>query len=178
MNNIWITSDTHFGHEGILDFINYEGDSVRPEFSDVFEMDEILIQNWNKVVKPNDKIYHLGDIGFSSWERCETILKRLNGKKRLILGNHDKNYDLRNLLKYFEKIQTSWRPSREIIFSHHPLHIGKDDPKLKLNVHGHVHRLRNQLSEAHLNVSTEMTDYTPIHIEEVFKKIGYKANAI
>lgn len=170
MRNVWIISDTHFDHANILNFKNFDGDYVRPEFSDVDEMNESLIENWNRVVGIYDKVYHLGDIAMGKWENCENILKRLNGKKRLVLGNHDV-YSMVNLSRYFDKIMTSWRPTREVIFSHHPLFVGKDDPKIRLNVHGHVHRTRSELSPVHYNVSVEMTNYTPINIDTILAMV-------
>jgi calcineurin-like phosphoesterase family protein len=58
MKTIWFTSDTHFSHNNIIRYCN------RP-FSNVEEMDEVLINNWNNKVKQNDDVYHLGDIIFS-----------------------------------------------------------------------------------------------------------------
>lgn len=173
MNDIWFISDTHFKHANILKFTNYDGDPVRPGFKDVDEMDEFMIQRWNDVVKPHDKIYHLGDVIFGKNETAaDVLLGRLNGKKRLILGNHDNYFPISLYAKHFEKILVQWRPSTEVIFSHYPLHIGVDDPKIKKNVHGHVHRTRNEISEKHINISVEMTDYAPIHYDEVLKKTG------
>ena len=59
MSKIYFTSDHHFGHKNIIEF------SRRP-FKDVDEMDEILIRKWNEKVKPEDEVYHLGDVGLSS----------------------------------------------------------------------------------------------------------------
>ena len=80
---IFFTSDTHFGHENIIKYCN------RP-FSSAKEMDECLINNWNGVVSDSDTVYILGD--FLKNGDCQIIndyLKRLNGEKYLILGNHD-----------------------------------------------------------------------------------------
>lgn len=79
----YLTSDHHFGHKNI---IAYED---RP-FTTVEEMDEFMIQRWNETVKPGDTVYHLGDFALVNLERIAALLKRLNGRKILILGNHDR----------------------------------------------------------------------------------------
>lgn len=83
MGNTWFVSDTHFGHKNIIKYSN------RP-FNSVEEMDALMIQNWNKLVKPNDTVYHLGDFAFGKFEFVRDVIRELNGKKHLILGNHDK----------------------------------------------------------------------------------------
>ena len=85
--NIFFTSDTHFAHENMCKFLDYDGERVRP-FNNCKECDELMIQNWNEVVKPQDKIYFLGDLAFNKNE-ADKIMPRLNGKKCLIRGNHD-----------------------------------------------------------------------------------------
>lgn len=173
MKNIWFVSDTHFGHEKILSFVNFDGDKVRPEFNSVEEMDEVMIERWNEVVRPQDKIYHLGDVGWYSENHLDGILSRLNGKKRLIIGNHDE-FDMSFYMKHFGKIATSKRGlgiDGRIIFSHHPLFLGKDDPRIKLNVHGHIHR--GQIDdEKYMNICVEEIDYRPIHADEILKKFN------
>ena len=81
-DGIFFTSDTHFGHERIIQFCK------RP-FTSVQEMDEKLIENWNKVVGPNDYVFHLGDFCFKGSQYWDRILNQLNGHKFLIIGNHD-----------------------------------------------------------------------------------------
>lgn len=79
--NIWFTSDTHFGHRNIIKFCN------RP-WNTVEEMDNALIENWNKVVKPEDIVFHLGDFAFATNGRWKEIINSLNGHIYLIVGNH------------------------------------------------------------------------------------------
>lgn len=94
---IYFTADTHFGHENVIRFCN------RP-FSSADEMDEMLIQNWNSRVKDNDTVYILGDMFFRS-ANAESILQRLKGKKRLIIGNHDGSWMTKlDATKYFVSI--------------------------------------------------------------------------
>lgn len=83
MGQTWFSSDQHYSHKNIIKYSN------RP-FADVEEMNYELIKRWNKCVKPDDTIYHLGDFAFCNIEKIESILSQLNGTKHLINGNHDK----------------------------------------------------------------------------------------
>lgn len=171
MSDIWVISDTHLNHANILKFKRNDGTMVR-NFHDVHHMNEYIIDRWNKLIKPQDKVYHLGDVYFGSQQEAERILSRLNGKKRLIVGNHDTIYGKGNVLqKYFQKIYM-WRVFREfnMTLTHVPIHNssfrGGD-----YNVHGHIH-YQDSPTDRHINVCVEKTDYMPIHIEEVIKKYG------
>jgi calcineurin-like phosphoesterase family protein len=81
---MWVTADHHFGHKNILAY------DCRP-FRDVKEMDETMVRRWNEVVKPEDVVWHLGDFALASFDHARNILGRLNGRKHLILGNHDRS---------------------------------------------------------------------------------------
>lgn len=83
MPNIWFTSDHHFGHQNIIKYTN------RP-FESVPEMDEMLIQYHNELVKPDDIVWHLGDLALGTFEDSIQKAARLNGQKVLIPGNHDR----------------------------------------------------------------------------------------
>lgn len=170
MSELWFVSDTHFGHANILNFVNYDGDRVRPEFDSVEDMDETMIERWNERVKPEDKVYHLGDVSFTQqhYRRC---MPRLNGKKRLILGNHDK-LEMKDYLAHFEKVMESWQPVRNLLFTHRPVFMEGLEGSGKINVHGHVHRTRKEMSPQHLNISVEQTNYAPIHWDEICTKLG------
>ena len=76
---IYFTSDLHFGHENCIRLCN------RP-FTSIEEMDELLIQNWNRKVTGNDKVYILGDFIYRSKKPPEEYLRRLRGKNILSLG--------------------------------------------------------------------------------------------
>lgn len=160
--DIWLISDTHFGHENILKF--------EPEyrnFKDVSHMNECLIENWNSVVKPRDKVYHLGDVFFGDKEKFKTLWPRLNGKKRLIVGNHD---DIKFLSSggFFQKVML-WRIFKEfdMVLTHVPIHPD-NYRKVSWNVHGHTHSQGSPKGN-YKSVCCEMINNTPIHIEEVLK---------
>lgn len=82
------TADTHFGHEGMLTF------GGRP-FASVAQMDRTLIDLWNSTIGKDDIVYHLGDFAFGLGDvgRVQSIFKQLNGRKYLVLGNHDVRND-------------------------------------------------------------------------------------
>lgn len=191
MPNMWVISDTHFGHKNFLSFLDDDGNRIRP-FDSVDELDELMVERWNDVVKPQDKVYHLGDVFFGDKDHFNKLWARLNGKKRLIVGNHD---DIRYLSGknpindqwYFEKVDLwrVWRDER-MLFSHIPLNpdntwlfLAPDESEEgdcgparvpMLNVHGHIHQ--NASPEgAYLNVSVEVTDYRPVNVETIVDKV-------
>ena len=108
---IYFTSDLHIGHKNIIKYSN------RP-FSSVEEMNEALIANWNKTVKPEDDIWHLGDFFFTK-EKQEAIdiLNKLNGRKHLIWGNHDKQ--LKEIVKSNPNIVSSYQDYKELKYNNH-----------------------------------------------------------
>ena len=168
--NIWVISDSHYNHANIIKFCN------RP-FDTVDEMNAYMVEQWNSVVKPQDKVYHLGDVymgGGYSREQTSSLLSSLNGHKRLILGNHDNGKD-QILQRHFDKIDV-WRmfPEFGLLLTHVPVHRSslfktgrKDQPDFELkNVHGHIHN--NKSPEGPYQcVCVEQVDYRPINIEEL-----------
>lgn len=78
----WFTSDTHFGHARVIELCK------RP-FKDVDHMNEVMANNWNERVHPDDEVFHLGDVALGKRQDTLQIVKRLNGTKYLIPGNHD-----------------------------------------------------------------------------------------
>lgn len=163
MREIYVVSDTHFGHANMLKFTDSTtGERIRPLWENVDDMDEHMIQQWNKTVQDQDIVYHLGDVYFSNGRE---ILPRLRGRKRLILGNHDNGKD-QNLHKHFEKI-LMWRmfPEFNCLLTHVPVHESALF-KVAYNLHGHTHQQSSPTSQ-HINCCVEVQDYTPKSIEEL-----------
>jgi len=171
MAEIFVVSDTHFNHENILKSVGEDKKPFRV-FKDLDHMNETMIDNWNKVVSPQDKIYHLGDVYFGNQQKADLILSRLNGKKRLVVGNHDTIYGKGNVLqKHFQKIYM-WRLFKEfnMCLTHVPIHESSFR-KVEYNVHGHIHEKKSPTKQ-HICVCVEKTNYTPVNIEDVIKKYG------
>lgn len=172
--NIWIISDTHFNHANILNFTDSNtGLLVRPGFADVQEMNELMIQRWNEVVRPGDKVYHLGDVVMGNDQEgwMKKHWPRLTGQKRIIVGNHD-NIKMLSSGGFFAKVEM-WRVFSEfgLILSHIPLHEsglyrGAGNGQQMLNVHGHIHQNPSP-NGPYRCVCVEQTNYYPINIEDL-----------
>lgn len=177
MHDTWVVSDTHFGHARILTFQDDQGRNVRT-FSSVEEMDETMIENWNKVVKPLDKVYHLGDVAIN--RKNLPILTKLNGRKRLILGNHDPFFEDYPL--YFQKIYGMRIFPKKAILSHIPIHHESVD-RFRINIHGHIHSYsvihptRSWPDPRYINACVDFpgdtirnsNNYTPLNLDELLK---------
>lgn len=162
-HRIFFISDTHFGHANILNFKTSEGHPLRP-FTTCEEMDEHIVECWNKTVRPCDKIYHLGDVVIN--RKSLSILSRLNGHKRLVRGNHD-IFKTKEYMEYFEEIYGVRVFSKEgIICSHIPLDYESLESRNWFNVHGHLHS-NVKHHPNYLNISVEQINYTPIEMDEI-----------
>jgi calcineurin-like phosphoesterase family protein len=173
---IWLTSDSHFMHN--KDFI------YKPRgFSDIEEMNEVLIENWNKVVKPDDIVYHLGDVFLTTnIERGINILKLLNGKKYLAYGNHETDNKLRTFKEegVFEDIQMGYRIKFKktlFIATHYPTIVANGNENKTLNLYGHTHQKTNfYLDKSGIrtymyHVGVDSHNNTPVNLEDIIFEI-------
>lgn len=168
--NIYFIADTHFSDENILRYEN------RP-FKNIKDMDNKIVENWNRIVKDGDIIYVLGDFGAYNHESL--ILSQLNGKKYLIKGNHDIEENEYYRKAGFEEvydcpiiIDNFW------MLSHEPLYVNSNMPYA--NLFGHVHNspLFKTYSKQHYCVTVERIDYTPISFDEIIEKIKECGNNV
>jgi calcineurin-like phosphoesterase family protein len=176
MSNIFLVSDTHFGHAGVCKFTREDGSKLRP-WTDPDEMDEAMIKSWNETVGPADKVYHLGDVVIN--RKALKILHRLNGDKVLVKGNHD-IFRLEDYTPHFRDIRAYVvMTGAGIIMSHIPLHEDSHG-RFGLNVHGHLHEKRvmlrhggkptDRIDPRYLCVCVEQTDFRPISLDEVLER--------
>lgn len=179
--SVFFISDHHLGDKDILSYNNYDGNPMR-NFKNLDEMHNFIISEHNKVVKPSDKVFFLGDVVIDS--KYFYLLNELNGKKRLILGNHDtftksKKINLGNEIfftneyqKYFEDVLSYKVFPNNFICSHVPLSIASFK-KFKYNVHGHLHNSVVKIEDSfiedyrYFNVSCERLNFTPISYDEI-----------
>jgi calcineurin-like phosphoesterase family protein len=165
MSTTFVVSDTHFGHAGVCKFLRDDGTKLRP-WDSPEEMDEEMVKRWNETVRPNDKVYHLGDVVIN--RKALNVLHRLNGDKVLIKGNHD-IFRLEDYTAHFRDIR-GYHVMDRVIFSHIPVHPDSKG-RFRANVHGHLHNKTVVNDPWYFCACVERTDYRPIALEEIYKQL-------
>jgi calcineurin-like phosphoesterase family protein len=173
MGNRFTISDTHFGHTNSwAKFTLADGSPLRP-FSSNEEMDETMIERWNAVVNAKDTVYHLGDVVIA--RKNLELIKRLNGRKILIRGNHDIFREKDYYEVGFEQIHGVRVFVDKWIFSHIPLHPDCITTRFRANVHGHLHANRvmdgSNADPRYVCVSVEHTNFAPVSFDDLDKLI-------
>ena len=176
-DKIWFTADSHIGHRNIIKYCQ------RP-FSNVEEMNETLICNWNKVVGKNDYVFHLGDFSVGGAAEWTSILDNLNGRIFLVLGNHDMNNVDQGFMRRFEDVAMQMLITigkQRVYLNHYPFLCYGGAYRGTWQLFGHVHtsscmsgldgpRLQ-MLFPRQYDVGVDNNNYTPISFEEVEVKI-------
>lgn len=167
MKRVFFIADMHFGSETI---IRYE----RRPFASVQEMEYAMIENWNRMVTPEDTVFVLGDFSESqSMEKNSEILNRLCGEKFLIMGNHDTFLTPEEWRKCGFADCSRWPILYHDFFllSHEPLYINQNMPYANLYGHVHGNASYRSVSRQSACVSAERIAYTPISFDEIMEKI-------
>ncbi len=173
--DIWFCSDHHIGHKNIIKFEGPQGDPARTLFNSIEEHNEALVENHNSVVKPEDKVFMLGDVCWNS--RAVQYVKRMNGRKILIMGNHD-NQKANAYLNAFQDIKgVLYFNDLQAIMTHIPVHPGQLEYRFKCNIHGHLHS-HTVGDPRYLNVAMEQINYTPINLDEVKRRLELQENQL
>ncbi len=138
-------SDLHFFHDALNKNMDRRG------FESAEAMNEYMIEKWNAKVRKKDEVVILGDFAVTAkGDEVNKVIKRLNGKKYLIIGNHeryltDKTFDPANFvwaLPYKELNDND----RRVVLSHYPImcydgqyRLTKDGKPKSYMLYGHVH---------------------------------------
>lgn len=193
MSEIWFTSDTHFGHVRIAEFCPTRVDEFDMDGpGDIEKMNAMMVAQWNSQVAPDDVVYHLGDFAMGQIDSTLAIASRLNGRIRLILGNHDRphpsyskpgekrdGWTQRYLDAGFEHLALSAALEIEgipTIMNHFP-YTGDSEgfdryPEYRpadhgqVLVHGHVHDMW-QIRGRQVNVGMDAHGGRLLHLDEV-----------
>ena len=179
MPKVYIISDCHFGHFNIINLAD------RP-FKDISGMAEAIIRNWNEAVLSEDIVYFLGDfaMGRHGLESDTEIFNRLNGHKKMILGNHDRHFNAYQGDSKVFKIKGNdlaidyWRTvgfeevfaqpivlDNYFILSHEPIN-GLMKGQIFANIHGHTHNV-SMTGGNYFNASVEVNNYRPVDFEYI-----------
>lgn len=187
--SIFFTSDTHFGHTNIIKYCNrpflFDPSKGPDDYRnrDTNQMDETLIKNWNSVVQPSDTIYHIGDFAFYRDQRKTiNLLRRLNGKKILIRGNHDKGLE-QDVLNMFDSVHDYYElyvqdkdvGKQLIVLLHYGMRVWNKSHRGSWHLYGHSHgKLPDDPNSLSFDAGTDCHGYTPISYERVKKLMAKK----
>ena len=173
---VFFTADLHLGHKNIL--------QVRPQFQNIVEHDNFLIDRWNKKVTDNDEVYILGDLSYRSQYHISYYLLRMKGKKHLIIGNHDHIWmqnvkDMAECFETVENLEIIKFQGKLITLCHYPLlewagskHV---DTGIYYLIHGHIHNekspevygyIKEHLPHA-FNAGVDVNNFEPVTFEEL-----------
>jgi len=161
---IFVTSDQHFGHANIIKYCN------RP-FRDIDEMNSVMLNSWNNMIRPHDNVYFLGDLVYGKSSGMDYWRRKLNGRIRFIRGNHDES----NHIPFIEAA-TLVTDDISFLLIHDPDKVPSEWSGWV--IHGHWH---NNVSEEmidfdnkRVNVSVEVTNYKPVDMRTITNRISRK----
>ena len=144
-------------------------------------MNEAIITRWNEVVKPDDIVYHLGDVIMGELNTGLKLVRQLNGHIRLAIGNHDTNARLEAFkqLPNFEDIQFGYRMKAgksNLLLTHYQMLTGNQDNSKTYSIHGHTHS-KDAFCEYPMmyNVNCDAHDCRPVSLEEMMASIKVHA---
>lgn len=166
MSNVFFISDLHLGHENILQF-------GQRDFQNIDEHNEAIVGSWNAVVSPRDLVWVLGDICMDM--KAMDLFGRMVGKKRLILGNHDR-FNTQVYLKYFDAVTAFEKRYHGLVMTHIPIHPQEMAYRnWKTNVHGHIHHPEKDIKDgSYINVNVDIIGMIPISLEQLRERIKLK----
>lgn len=183
---VLFTSDLHLGHENIIATCGRNAKTCGKDFASVKDMNAFLIEKWNRKVEEDDEVYILGDLSFRSCESVKTYLKQLTGRKHLVVGNHDFQWqkNIKNMNEYFESVsnlEVIQLDHKLISLCHYPLlewngSRRAKDQKTSISwlIHGHIHNSRGEVFEyirdhlpCALNCGVDINGFEPVTFEEL-----------
>ena len=150
----FFTADEHYYHANIIKYCN------RP-FLSVGEMNEILIQNHNRVVKSGDIVVHAGDFSLASKDKTEEIIKRLNGVHIFLKGDHDKWLPPRTTQIWQKKIDNHY-----IVVCHYALRVWPRSHYGSWHLFAHSHGRLEPIGKS-WDIGVDNNRYYPLSLDEI-----------
>lgn len=155
MSEVYFTSDWHLGHRNILKY--------RDGVATIRDHDQLLFANHRSVVSKRDTTYFLGDMLFEITPAYRSAFAQLQGRKILLLGNHD-NRDIRSLLSVFDDVVGPIKYNSKFWLTHHPMH--PQELYGKINIHGHTHNQmvldNGRIDNRYFNVCPDVNSFMPV----------------
>lgn len=174
---IYFTADTHFftsARRGLRLSTLRVG---AREFSTVEERKKFLVRRWNEKVRPEDEIYILGDFSDGTPEQTATLLRQLNGKKYLIIGNNDcyledEHFPQGELFAWVRPYYELHALGTTFVLFHFPIEVWAGYRKNSVHLHGHTHRRVPMIEPIRrYEVGVDSHDGYPVSIDEVWRAV-------
>lgn len=167
----WITSDLHWGHKNIMKFCPVTRARFR---DDVAYMNEAMVQEWNHLIAADDTVYILGDVAFLPAEKATATVRRLNGKKILVEGNHDRKLlqdaDFRDCFEQVHKYLDAQFNETRVVMFHYPIAEWDQMHRGAVHFHGHLHGGASGLENYRaLDVGMDSTGAIAITMEDAIR---------
>lgn len=166
-------SDTHFGHNGMLSDRMHR---PRP-YASREEMDEAQVGFWNNRIRPDDTVWHLGDFAYGcSRSYAEDVFRRLNGRKYLVIGNHEQRgmqmpWAAPPIQAGMVHVQDPGMPRAQAIWLSHYAHRTWDGArKGVVHLYGHSHGSLPGTALS-LDVGVDAWAYRPVTLPEIFEAL-------
>ena len=179
-DNVWFTADHHFGHANIIKY-------TRRPFADAIEMDKMLVERWNEVVRPEDTVFHLGD--FTLAARMPYVDK-LSGRIRVVPGGHDFRW-LRQKTCPVEvlpplvtlEFETGGAYPLVVVLCHYPMLSWDRSHYGSIHLHGHTHGTvlpgrssdvkmpPGQKQGCRLDIGVDCWDFRPVNLRTITETV-------
>lgn len=191
MGNLWLTSDTHFGHKNIVrgttewtEFKEGSSNQSTRDFDTLEEHNEALIHNFNSLIKPDDTLWHLGDWSFGGHKNIEIFRNQLQCKNiHLIFGNHDQHIEpidspyrkLFNSVQYVKEFslklgteRTGTYGKQKFFLSHYTHRVWNQSHHGVVHLYGHSHGTLPGIGKS-MDVGVDTNNLLPYHLDEVME---------
>lgn len=182
--NVWFISDFHLYHKNVIKYDNrpFVDENGGP---DLEAMHQAILDGWNKVVKPKDVVFYLGDLCFNKFELAKEFVKQLNGEIHFVMGNHDEYKDIVKIGRFktvsdlvdLNIIGDKKNKNMHFILMHYPIYSWNRKHHGTTHLHGHCHGNLHHGESADyyigkkvMDVGCNLIDYTPISYLEIIEK--------
>lgn len=183
MKRTFVTSDIHLNHLNIITYCPHRG-GPETNWEKVALMNELIIGNWNLTIKPEDEVYILGDVAMGQIHLAPDLIRRLNGKKYLVKGNHDKSLTKTQAdgTRYSDGLFEWVKDTHEMAFavdgkktmlfmSHYPHAAWNGMNQGAIMLHGHLHGSKCDVTGRIMDVGMDTNNLFPYTMEEVVRKM-------
>lgn len=169
----WVSSDLHFGHKNILKY-----SPKYRTFQDASEMNEAIVAGWNAKVNDDDLVYILGDVAFCNAEKACELVKRLNGRKILIEGNHDaklmQNSEFVNCFEAVHKYHEITHNGNRVCLFHYRIFEWNQCHRGSLHLFGHAHGNGGETNNRSMDVGFDATGNIVSNLDDIVNELSKK----